>query len=43
MKKILSFVLCLLILLGSLPVFVFAQQTDRVPIIHIYGFMSCPI
>ena len=43
MKRIISLILCILLLIGTLPLCALAQPADKVPIIHIYGFMSCPI
>ena len=43
MKKIVCMILCVLLLAGAFPVCVFAQSDDHVPIIQMYGFMSCPV
>lgn len=42
MKRFLCLFLCVLLLAGALPFGVFAQSS-KTPIIHLYGFMSCPI
>lgn len=43
MKRVLCILLSVLLLCGALPFYAHAQASDRVPIIHLYGFMSCPI
>lgn len=42
MKRLFCVVLCVLLLAAALPLGAFAQDT-KTPIIHLYGFMSCPI
>ena len=42
MKRILCIFLCILLLAGTLPLGVLAKS-EKTPIIHLYGFMSCPI
>ncbi len=43
MKKTVALILSLLLLLSCLPLFAAAAETQTVPVIHIFGFMSSPI
>ena len=43
MKRILCILLSVLLLAGTLPFYALAQSQQKIPIIHLYGFMSCPI
>lgn len=43
MKRIVSCILCAVLLIGFLPLCVGAQSQNKIPILHLYGFMSSPI
>ena len=43
MKRVLCLLLCVALLSSFLPVFAYAAENRDIPIVHIYGFMSCPI
>lgn len=43
MKRFLCVFLCVLLLVGALPFCAGARSEAKTPIIHLYGFMSCPI